>query len=1025
MQRKRTDALAARAEAQRFSRSYRLGVAVRWGYAHAVALEDIDQALAEIAERRRADPLAPVTVVVPSHVAGLQLRRRLAERGSFAAVRFETLPRLAELVAAGSLAAAERSPLARPIGDYLAGEIARAATGDLASVAALPGFAPILRGLFRRLHQGGLIGGEAIAAGRHRNLGEILHLYAAFRAESAAFYDEEDLLDAAARGIHDGSASLPTEFGEIYVAPGRPVTAASSALLDALAQTSPRFVEIAEPGFTPVSRFMFSPDPASEAREVAREVLRALDSGVALHEIGVFHGADPGYRKLVQEALTAAAIPSVALPGTPLSETATGRAALALARLPGLDFSRTATMDFIALAPLRRSIPGATGTIEVNERAWDRLSREAGITHGRGRWDTALAALAADRTEQIASLDVAEHESRRGALTLECEIAVGLRDAVGALGARLGALDRPQPATNFIAGFKRVIEQYFEPGAQWLPEVIREVDQLGTVGAVGGQFGLEAFVRALAANLDIAAVREVPFGSGVLVADYRMAGGLRFKHVVLCGSYEGVMPAGPGTNALLDDEAWRALRARFPAIEDAGARAARQREHVHRAIAAARDGTLVWSAPLYDPAGAREYHPALPMVEDASRIFGTKLTSDGLRRMPPVVGKLARGSSPLALALAGPPLDPFELGLRRAVLHRRQGGAVDTDHPRWPAIAMLRARRSSSFTEWDGNLGSFEDPSWLNLQSAVSPTSLEAYGACGFRYFCASLLRLRVTEEPEERAMMEAAARGSLVHQTLERFFKKQATAGRPAPLEPWTEQDRTELLGIADEELAAAAQRGLTGLETFLAHEARTIRADLAAFLDADTGFRVETGAVPVAFEPRFRDLDVAGVTMRGAADRIDRAPDGTEEWVIDYKTGSAAPYAEIGAGDPLASGTRLQLPAYLRAFATAKRAHAVYWFITGKEDFARISYEPTPENDARFESTLNSIVAGIRAGAFPAVAGEEDAWRGGFTNCRYCDFDRICPRRRDDDFARKEADLAMRPWRRVAEAATGQAES
>lgn len=88
-------------------------------------MPDVYAALEALAAAREDDPLAPATFVVPSHVAGLQLRRRLAEIGPFAGVRFETLPRVAELLGAGHLAAAGRSPLARPIGDYLAEQVAR------------------------------------------------------------------------------------------------------------------------------------------------------------------------------------------------------------------------------------------------------------------------------------------------------------------------------------------------------------------------------------------------------------------------------------------------------------------------------------------------------------------------------------------------------------------------------------------------------------------------------------------------------------------------------------------------------------------------------------------------------------------------------------------------------------------------------------------------------------------------------------------------------------------------------------
>lgn len=114
-------------------------------------MPDIQSALTSIADARTNDPLAPITVIVPSHAAGLQLRRRLAELGPFAGGRFETLPRIAELLGAGHLAASGRAPLARPIGDYVAEQVARESRGALAAVGDLPGYARVLRQTFRRL----------------------------------------------------------------------------------------------------------------------------------------------------------------------------------------------------------------------------------------------------------------------------------------------------------------------------------------------------------------------------------------------------------------------------------------------------------------------------------------------------------------------------------------------------------------------------------------------------------------------------------------------------------------------------------------------------------------------------------------------------------------------------------------------------------------------------------------------------------------------------------------------------------
>src|SRR6266567_1024736 len=115
----------------------------------------IDSVLDRIATDRHRDPLSPVTVIVPSRLAALQLRRRLAQRGAFAGVRFEIVSRIAELIAAADLAREMRRPLARPIADYAAGLVARESRGPLASVADLAGYAHALRQTFRRLRRAG------------------------------------------------------------------------------------------------------------------------------------------------------------------------------------------------------------------------------------------------------------------------------------------------------------------------------------------------------------------------------------------------------------------------------------------------------------------------------------------------------------------------------------------------------------------------------------------------------------------------------------------------------------------------------------------------------------------------------------------------------------------------------------------------------------------------------------------------------------------------------------------------------
>jgi CRISPR/Cas system-associated exonuclease Cas4 (RecB family) len=297
----------------------------------------------------------------------------------------------------------------------------------------------------------------------------------------------------------------------------------------------------------------------------------------------------------------------------------------------------------------------------------------------------------------------------------------------------------------------------------------------------------------------------------------------------------------------------------------------------------------------------------------------------------------------------------------------------------------------------------------------VSPTSLENYSACGFKYLCRSLFRLSIVQEPEEREMMDPAARGTLVHEVLDRFFKEAKQQGRPEVRERWTAADRERLLAMAAEEFELARTRGITGLDVYGRHETRTIRADLERFLDEDDMFRAETGAVPEKFEEAIPESEIAGVRLRGRVDRIDITPDRARAWVIDYKTGSPREFRD-GKGDPLLGGRKLQLPTYLAAVPDVRGARALYWFITRKGEFERVEYEPTPDDQARFQATLQAIVKGIRAGSFPAFSGEENEFWGAFENCSYCDYTRICSRRRDQEFAFKLNDPAMEPWTGVA---------
>ncbi|MBN2622152.1 MAG: hypothetical protein JXA83_02230, partial [Acidimicrobiales bacterium] len=211
-----------------------------------------------VAAAKAGEPLAPVTVVVPSNHVGVTARRLLAGGAlgavvtggaGIAAVDFLTVYRLAELLGATALAAAGRRPVSTPV---IAAALRRALADDpgvFAPVAAHPATERALVTTFAELSDLSPDGLAALgsAAGRARDVVDICQR--ARRALAPGWYDESDLTTAAVAQVRDADADrLSARLGHLVVHLPQDLLRRQAQLLAALAERVPTTVVVGTTG---------------------------------------------------------------------------------------------------------------------------------------------------------------------------------------------------------------------------------------------------------------------------------------------------------------------------------------------------------------------------------------------------------------------------------------------------------------------------------------------------------------------------------------------------------------------------------------------------------------------------------------------------------------------------------------------------------------------------------------------------------------------------------------------------------
>jgi hypothetical protein len=494
---------------------------------------------------------------------------------------------------------------------------------------------------------------------------------------------------------------------------------------------------------------------------------------------------------------------------------------------------------------------------------------------------------------------------------------------------------------------------------------------------------------------------------------------------------EGAFPPLGREDPLIPDRARHATGGALPLH---AVRRAEERRDYLAALAAAPVRSL--SYPRADPRAQRKRLPARWLLETASLLAGAPVGAEELFRLA------SAGWLHIVPSFEAGVCGPGEAGslVERDVASLRAWQKVRRPLDRHPLVAAtpslaagvtaLRERRSAALTRFDGRVGPV--PGLLpDGNDAVSPTALEDWATCPFRYLLGRVLRVREVERPEATDRISALARGSLVHAVLAEFLD--TAEPRTSPDQPWDDDERALLLAIGERHCNQAEAEGLTGRPLLWKLERRRILRELEWFLDTDEAIRDAFRIVP---RPGGRELgfgfggdsgepatvslpDGRAVRFHGRIDRVDQGPGGSPIVVFDYKTGRFVDDPKKG----LERGNRLQLPVYASAMARldpAADVRAYYWYVRASGTDALEGITLDDPTRALFVDKLSTILDGIGEGVFPAFPdGPRQDGRGRDTwiNCCYCPFDRVCPPARDEVWTRKRDDSAVVRFREMAD--------
>ncbi len=774
-----------------------------------------------------------------------------------------------------------------------------------------------------------------------------------------------------------------------------------------------------------------APGEMHECVEIARRIHAEARRGVRFDQIAVLLHDPERYQPYLQEAFARAGISAHFARGTRRPEPG-GRALLALLGCAAEDLSASRFAEYLSLAQVPDRDPNADAPRLVDsefspapladdlERApvdgdrvdtsrdeaddavrapwrWEKLIVDAAVIGSAARWHRRLKGLEHELARQR-DLLVPEEEARAGGIDRRLRDLKHLGELAMPIIEALNDLPRAATWGDWLERLRALTTLAIRDRERVLA-ALDELIPLAPVGAVGLD-EVRIVLEERLGRLENPA-RERRYGM-VFVAPPARARGMSFDIVIVPGLAERVFPKKHTEDPLLPDAARQRLS---PFLRRQVDRAMEERFALRLAAGAAR-ARVMFSYPRVDLDQGRPRVPSFYALEVIRAAEGRLPGFDELARCA-AGERVIRPGWPA-------PKEPdeaiddaeFDLAILDRLVDQNPDETTGAAHYLLGANEYLaralraRARRwLRSWTRADGLVdpeqGAIAALAKHQLAArSYSPTALQHYAECPYRFFLYAIHRLEPRDEIEAIEVIDPLTRGSIFAET--QFEILSALRSREMlPVTPQNLSDAQKLLddlleGVAArhrEELAPAIERVWNdGIEEIQADLREWLRR--AAFEHA--GWRPER--FELAFGLRDRDqadpastpdpVRIAGITLRGSIDLIERDIQGRLR-ATDHKTGRVR--AEHGF--IIGGGRILQPVAYALAAKNVlgeEVGSGRLYYCTAAGGYEERIVDIDDNARVSLEAVMATIHGALKDAFLPAAPEAGD--------CDWCDYRRIC---------------------------------